>query len=130
MTENWAQRQAEEQDWLSQEEWERLVKVWRTRANEEFERAEAAERRADALKRALRRLVDDIKRGWMGDAMSEAQAVLADQPAQDGGRGATPENVNDYLDGHDNGLNVGYRQGWNDALVCRRKSLDADGDTP
>jgi hypothetical protein len=72
--------------------------------------------RLNALKRALRRLVDDIKRGWMGDAMSEAQAVLADQPAQDGGRGATPENVNDYLDGHDNGLNVGYRQGWDDAL--------------
>jgi hypothetical protein len=42
---------------------------------------------------------------------------LADQPAQDGGHDATPENVNDYLDGHDNGLSVGYRQGWGDAAA-------------
>jgi hypothetical protein len=141
------------------------------------ERAKTAERRADALERALRGLVQmidlatvrfslDRSDAWAEyhRALTEARAALAkqepDQPAQDGGRldpagaiskshaaawpeqmcgalrrgtdqpaqdageravqdggrGANPENVNDYLDGHDNGLNVGYRQGWNDAL--------------
>jgi hypothetical protein len=57
-------------------------------------------------------IADDI-----GDAETAAEVRgRNDQPAQDGGRGATPKNVNDYLDGHDNGLNVGCRQGWNDAL--------------
>jgi hypothetical protein len=81
--------------------------------------------RADTLERALWRLEDAVHtqrvRGNGVDqevlaAQIAARDLLTDQPAQDDRRGATPENVNDYLDGHDNGLNVGYRQGWNDAL--------------
>jgi len=87
----------EGQGWLPQHEWERLLKVWRTRANEEFERAEAAEARERAKDEALRymalnmRLIAGYER-ITGDhedcevarevlADPSVQAALAQQPA-------------------------------------------------
>jgi len=96
-----------------------------------IQRADAAEARERAKDEALQTCRDHAWEGcnapnaayrWCERIDEVAHAALAqqpaDQPAQDGGReyGATPENVNDYLDGHDNGLNVGYSKGWHDAL--------------
>jgi hypothetical protein len=82
---------------------------------ERLDRAALTDQPADY---SLERTIIQAARHWYvtgdGDALASALA-RADQPAQDGGNGATPENVNDYLNGHDNGLNVGYCQGWQDA---------------
>jgi hypothetical protein len=94
-----------------------------------FERAEAAERRADALERTLERIAYHpdctYSAGTMYDlgvtdghrcAAQIARAAFTDQPAQDGGReyvaslAATP---------------AGYFEGWNDALErCKERVKD------
>jgi hypothetical protein len=117
-----------------QDELWRVIRVWRTRADEEFEHAQNAEHRAEVMERALRQAKARLERGWDDAAMRELEAALAqpkrdqafasyesadlrhnaacvsqdagDQPAQDGEQTSKLEPHQRWA----------YAQGWNDAM--------------
>jgi hypothetical protein len=67
-------------------ELERWLAFTQRKHGEALDRAAIAERRADALERALRQTKARLERGWTDAAMRELDAARTNQPAQDGGR--------------------------------------------